>query len=1298
MKDESKTKKQLIQELIKLRQQIVKLEKAEAKHKQTEKALRKSEMEAKRLAQENAVMAEIGQIVNSTLSIEEVYERFAEEVRKIISFDEITVGIINYEDNAVSFRYSMGINVPGRGKGDVIALLAGTITAEIIRKPSSLLIQGKSPTEITDQFPGLKPFIQVGLQSFLLVPLFSREQVIGVLGFSSKKPKAYSIKDVSLAERISNQIAGAIANAQLFAGRKQGIEALRRSEEEAKRLAQENALVAEIGRIIGSTLNIEEIYERFIEEVRKLIQGDWITIAIANPDGSTCTVAYTGGLEVAGRKAGVVFPLAGTTSEKAIRTRSSMLTQEEDIEKVLRSFPTLAPYYNAGLQSMIVVPLISKNNVIGVLHFRSSKPKAYTQSDVLLVERVGNQIAGAIANAQLFTEQKRAKDALLKSEEQTKRLARENAVMAEIGRIISSTLDIEEVYEGFAEEVRKLIPFDRISVNAINDIEDRTFTILYVWGRIITDRIAGAVIPLAGSGTEEVMRTRSSVLVREENLQATISRCPALLAVIQTGHRSVMMVPMISKNEAIGALNIQSTRPNAYSERDLRLAEKVANQIAGAIANARLFVERKQAEEAARRSEEEAKNLAQENELVAEIGKIISSTLDIKEVYEGFAAEMRKLIPFDRMAMNVIDPKSYAFTIPYVSGMQIKSRETGETIPLAGTGTEEIMRTRKSIVIHEENSEATINRLPGLVPVMKAGFRSIIMVPLIVKNEVIAVLNIQSKQPGAYTGDSLRLAERISSQIAGAIANTLLFNEHKQAEEALRASEERYRNILESIEDGYYEVDIEGSFNFFNDPMCRILGYSKDEMMGMNNRQYTDQKNAKKLYQAFNEVFRTEQSAKGCEWEIIKKDETKRDVDASISLIKNISGSRIGFRGIVRDITERKQAEKEMVALQEQLRQSQKIEAIGQLAGGIAHDFNNSLTLIKTCSQLAIMDLKEGDPLRATFEMIDKATQQSTNLTHQLLAFSRRQIMELKVIDVNNLLLEMDKMLHRVIGEDIELVSVLAEDLGRVQVDPGQMEQVIINLALNARDAMPRGGKLTIETANVDLDKAYANSHVGVQPGRYVQVAVTDTGVGMTPEVRERVFEPFFTTKEVGKGTGLGLSTVYGIVKQSKGNIWVYSEPGKGTTFKVYLPQVEERLEEEREKARRLEGELPQGGETVLVAEDDGDVRSLVVQILKKQGYKVMEAANGEEAFMICEKHEGAIDLLVTDVVMPVMSGRELTDRLLLLQPKIKILYMSGYTDDAVVRHGVLEEGVNFFQKPFSMEALVLKVREVLDK
>jgi signal transduction histidine kinase len=407
-------------------------------------------------------------------------------------------------------------------------------------------------------------------------------------------------------------------------------------------------------------------------------------------------------------------------------------------------------------------------------------------------------------------------------------------------------------------------------------------------------------------------------------------------------------------------------------------------------------------------------------------------------------------------------------------------------------------------------------------------------------------------------------------------------------------------------------------------------------------------------------------------------------------------GNPFKMIGACEDITERKRAEEENTALQEQLRQSQKMEAIGRLAGGIAHDFNNLLTVIKGYSQLSLVEIKEGDPLKLNIEEIRRAADRAADLTRQLLAFSRRQIMEMKVLDLNDLLKNLDKMLRRVIGEDIELVTLLAGDLGRVKTDPGQTEQVVMNLSVNSKDAMPEGGKLTIETANVDLDDAYARNHVAVTPGRFVMISVSDTGVGMTPEVRDRVFEPFFTAKEKGKGTGLGLSTVYGIVKQSGGNIWVYSEPGKGTTFKIYLPRVDEPLEKLGERVEVKE--IPRGTETILIVEDEEEVRKLAVRILERQGYKVLEASQGLDAFLIAEKYEDLIHLLVTDVVMPKISGRELADRIAEIRPEIKVLYMSGYTDNAIVHHGVLREGIKFIQKPFTVEGLARKVREVLDK
>jgi nitrogen-specific signal transduction histidine kinase len=405
----------------------------------------------------------------------------------------------------------------------------------------------------------------------------------------------------------------------------------------------------------------------------------------------------------------------------------------------------------------------------------------------------------------------------------------------------------------------------------------------------------------------------------------------------------------------------------------------------------------------------------------------------------------------------------------------------------------------------------------------------------------------------------------------------------------------------------------------------------------------------------------------------------------------------MGFRGVIRDITERKQTEEEMAAVQEQFRQSQKMEAVGQLAGGIAHDFNNLLTVIHGYSELILTSLDENSRLRQDVREIIHASERASSLTRQLLAFSRKQILQPKVLDLNAHVSNMDKMLRRMIGENIELMTLLAKDLGRTKADPGQIEQVILNLAVNARDAMLNGGKLTIETANIEFDENYARSHIGVTPGHYVMLSVSDTGVGIAREVKERIFEPFFTTKEKGKGTGLGLSTVFGIIQQSGGNIWVYSEPGLGTTFKIYLPRIEEDIELLKPSA--VSTKPLQGSETILLVEDEEIVRKLACTILQKNGYKVLEAPNGEEALRIVQgKNGNPIHLLVTDVVMPGMSGRQLADRLERLRPEMKILYISGYTDNAIVHHGVLDKGMHYIQKPFTVEGLVQKVREVLDK
>lgn len=406
-----------------------------------------------------------------------------------------------------------------------------------------------------------------------------------------------------------------------------------------------------------------------------------------------------------------------------------------------------------------------------------------------------------------------------------------------------------------------------------------------------------------------------------------------------------------------------------------------------------------------------------------------------------------------------------------------------------------------------------------------------------------------------------------------------------------------------------------------------------------------------------------------------------------------ISNARL-LRSVREELAERERAEAALRKSEEQLRQAQKMEAIGRLSGSVAHDFNNLLSVILSYSDLLLSDLKPIDPLRGDIESIRKAGEKAGDLTRQLLAFSRQQVLAPRVVDLNAVLVDSEKMLRRLLGEDIEIVTHYARTLSRVKVDPSQVDQVLLNLVINARDAMPAGGKLTIETKDVELDDSYTSEHFGVARGPHVMLAVSDTGIGMDSQTQARIFEPFFTTKDVGKGTGLGLSTVFGIVKQSSGHIWVYSEPGGGSTFKLYFPVTEA---EDCAQPEPVEPTTLHGTETILLVEDQDEVRRVAQAILRRHGYHVIEARNAGEALLSCERHPRTIHLLLTDVVMPQLSGRELAERLAAVRPAMKVLYMSGYTENVIVHHGILDSGIAYLQKPIVPESLARRVREVLD-
>jgi PAS domain S-box-containing protein len=516
--------------------------------------------------------------------------------------------------------------------------------------------------------------------------------------------------------------------------------------------------------------------------------------------------------------------------------------------------------------------------------------------------------------------------------------------------------------------------------------------------------------------------------------------------------------------------------------------------------------------------------------------------------------------------------------------------------------------------------------------------------------------------------------------------------EQRRLERALRESEKRYRELFDEAPVGYHEIDGEGRIIDVNKRELEMLGYEREEMVGRYIWEFV-QEDMRGHFMEFIEGRIGPEAT--FERTYKKKDGGLLPVMVHTRVLMDEEGRIRGSRSAIMDITELKRLEEEKASLENQLMQAQKMEAIGRLAGGIAHDFNNILTVIKGTCELSLLDMKREDPLYSRIKEIEQAADRAKELIKKLLAFSRRQIIQMRVLDLNEIIRGMEGMLKRIIGEDIELVTFLSPRLGLIKGDPTQIEQAIINIVVNARDAMPEGGTLTIETKNVELDGAYVKNHLGAKVGSYVMLAISDTGIGMTKEIQERIFEPFFTTKEVGRGTGLGLSTVYGIVKQMGGNIYVYSEPKKGTTIKIYLPRTDGELEKGQEEEAI---EVKEGGETILLVEDEEAVRGLAKEMLMRQGYKVIEASNPKEALELAENHKEPIHLVLTDVVMPGITGVKLFEHIKRLHPEAKVLYTSGYTENVITQHGVLKEGIDFIQKPFTFEGLVRTVREVIDR
>jgi PAS domain S-box-containing protein len=668
----------------------------------------------------------------------------------------------------------------------------------------------------------------------------------------------------------------------------------------------------------------------------------------------------------------------------------------------------------------------------------------------------------------------------------------------------------------------------------------------------------------------------------------------------------------------------------------------------------------------------ERKRSELERQVTTEISHSVNITDNLDELLRMIHGALKKVIYAENCFIALYEPMSEMFQFPFFVD---RYDAAPSPLKMGRSCTAFVYQTGHAMLIPQKEFDRLAAE--GKVELVGTPSPAWLGVPLRTPSATIGVLVVQHyEDENAYTERDLELLSSVGSQIALAI-------ERKRAEEELRESEARLRVLVEQLPAVVWTVDNDLQFTSARGAGLARLGLRPDQIVGVSLPEYfeTDDPNFVPIA-AHMRAVAGDPVTFNIEWKGVS-------LACHAEPLRGADGSAQGAICMSLDVTDRKQ-------LEEQLRHAQKMEAVGRLAGGIAHDFNNLLMVIQGYGDLLADRLPMSNPLRRNAEQIQVAAQRATSLTRQLLAFSRKQMLAPTVLNVRTVVADMEKILRRLIGEDVVLKTSSAPDLWCVKADRGQIEQVILNLAVNARDAMPKGGRLTIETANVELGSSFAPRKDVCTPGQYVMLAVTDSGCGMDPETQAHIFEPFFTTKESGKGTGLGLATVYGIVKQSGGYIWVYSEPGQGATFKVYLPRTEEEAVPSGRERRTEMPVLQHGSETILLVEDEDGVRELAREYLEASGYKVIEAEEGHTALELAAMHAGPIHLLMTDIVMPGISGREVAERIAHIRPGIKVLFMSGYTDQAVIHHGMLGPDAILLQKPFTLATLTSKLREIL--
>ncbi len=1124
-----------------------------------------------------------------------------------------------------------------------------------------------------------------GLTAGLAVPIIHQETLLGVLALLGRERFRFDADDRSLLQSFAAQAAASLRNARLYGESRTQRRRLETLVSVAQRLTRGLDLQTVLGSVAEAAAAVFEGEAGF-----RLLEGGELVRA-----GAT-----TGGLEVMARER---VPLGEPVSGLVALTGEPMVIADTSAD------PRLPPERRARAAdrsaALLCVPIRVGSRVLGTLAIYRERGHVFDAEALALATALSDQVGVAIDNARLFDESERRR--------------REAERLAEVGRLLAETLDAELVGQRIADSARELLAAQAAAVYRLEPgAEDLVG--LAVSGDATLAIPRDLVLPKGIGVAGLAVRLARPVSTRDVLADPQVELTAEVRAGIEQGsYRSVLGVPLAIEGRVVGALAVGDRPGRAFSESDVRLAQALAAQAALALKSARQY--------------EEAERHRREAEILADLLADINASRDLDDMLPRVGAGARELCRSDLAGVALREPASDAVVFSHWPGARLDYGrirvEPGKGVGGMVLATGRPFRTD----CYAEDSRIT----PDYREIAAAeGIVAAMAVPITGKGRVEGLLYVHNRSPRPFTDPDeailLRLADHAARAIGSARLNEEIRTRQGQLEALLEASRELSRiqpvesllgritelcgRLLDSASVGIRLVE--------GDHLVMGEGTAEARQVMVTPRLKVGQ-SLSGIVAATREPLVVDDIGSDPRVEPVHREAAVRfgysrwlgvPLKAGERVLGVLSVRRGGNRSFTdqdlavatafasqaaaalenaRLYREAQEAYASLAATQAQLGQSQKMEAVGQLAGGIAHDFNNLLTVVLGRSELALARLRDNDPLRRDLGLIQTTSQRAANLVRQLLAFSRKQVLRPEVLDLGSVVAGLEGMLRRLIGEDIDLVTADGADLGRVKADPSQIEQVIVNLAVNARDAMPGGGRITVETANVDLDEAFAATHQGLRPGAYVRLAVQDTGHGMDAKTQAHIFEPFFTTKEVGKGTGLGLATVYGIVKQSEGYILVESVPGLGTTFTIYLPRVEE--DAAPVPASPAPAVLPRGTETILLVEDDPELRALALDILRGSGYTVLEARQGNEALLVLERHAGPIHLLVTDVVMPQMGGRALAERLALLRPEMQVLYMSGYSEAAIAQHGVLDPGTAFMAKPFTADELTRKIRKVLD-